>query len=133
VTEPVNTIYVDLDGTLCPIKQENERYEELPVYEDVVARLIRAREEGFRIVIHTARNMNTFKGDLSKINVVTGPAIMQWLERHRVPYDGLVLGKPWPGPKGFYIDDRTVRPDEFSSLDATAIAELLAPKNRGGR
>lgn len=123
--QPTNTLYVDLDGTLCPLKREHERYEDLPVREDVVARLRLASEEGFRIVVFTARNMRTFSGDLSRINAHTGPVVIRWLERNKVPYDGLLLGKPWPGPEGFYIDDRTVRPDEFVSLNTDAIKKLL--------
>lgn len=128
MTEAPDTLYIDLDGTLCPIKSEGERYEDLPAYEDMIARLHEARAEGFRIVVHTSRNMRTFKGDLSRINAVTGPSIIRWLDKNRVPYDGLVLGKPWPGPKGFYVDDRTVRPGEFTSLDLDQIAELVAPR-----
>jgi capsule biosynthesis phosphatase len=128
VTDSPNTLYVDLDGTLCPIKAEGDRYEDLPAYQDVIERLFKARNEGFRIVVHTARNMRTFGGDMARINVETGPSVLRWLDRNNVPYDGLVLGKPWPGPKGFYVDDRTVRPSEFTALDTDEIAELLAPR-----
>ena len=36
-----------------------------------------------------------------------------------IPYDEIIYGKPWPGHKGFYVDDRTIRPDEFlnSTID----------------
>ena len=30
-----------------------------------------------------------------------------------MPYDEIIYGKPWPGKRGFYVDDRAVRPDEF--------------------
>lgn len=36
-----------------------------------------------------------------------------WLEKWEIPYDEIVYGKVWPGHKGFYVDDRTIRPDEF--------------------
>ena len=35
------------------------------------------------------------------------------LEKWEIPYDEIVYGKVWPGHKGFYVDDRTIRPDEF--------------------
>lgn len=126
----VNTIYVDLDGTLCPVKREGERYEDLSVYTEVAERLARARQEGLRVVVFTARNMRTFGGDISKINVETAPRILEWLRRHDVPFDGLVVGKPWPGPRGFYVDDRTVRPDEFVQMPTDKILDLLGPQER---
>ena len=120
-----NVIYVDLDGTICPLKQRGERYEDLPVQQEVVARLREAREAGFRIVVHTARNMRTYGGDISMINSTTAPAILSWLERHGIAFDGLLVGKPWPGPDGYYVDDRTVRPDEFVRLTDSEISALL--------
>jgi capsule biosynthesis phosphatase len=126
----VNTIYVDLDGTLCPVKREGERYEDLTVYTEVAERLAQARQEGLRVVVFTARNMRTFGGDISKINVETAPRILEWLRRHDVPFDGLVVGKPWPGPRGFYVDDRTVRPDEFVQMPTDKILDLLGPQER---
>ncbi|HEV7252632.1 MAG TPA: hypothetical protein VGN97_05980 [Mesorhizobium sp.] len=126
----VNTIYVDLDGTLCPVKREGERYEDLAVHTEVAERLAQARQEGLRVVVFTARNMRTFGGDISKINVETAPRILEWLRRHDVPFDGLVVGKPWPGPRGFYVDDRTVRPDEFARMSTASILDLLGPQER---
>ena len=123
--EHPSTIYVDLDGTLCPIKKSGESYADLPVYPDVVARLRQARAEGYQIVVYTARNMRTYGGDVSRINVVTAPIIIEWLERHEVPYDGLIVGKPWPGPHGFYVDDKALRPDEFVRMSDAQIQALI--------
>jgi capsule biosynthesis phosphatase len=125
VTQTANTIYVDLDGTICPLRQPDESYADLPAREDVVERLRESREEGFRIVVHTSRNMRTYNGDISLINRNTAPTILAWLDAQKVPFDGLLVGKPWPGPGGFYIDDRTVRPDEFVNLKTTGILKLL--------
>jgi capsule biosynthesis phosphatase len=51
--------------------------------------------------------------------------LLEWLAKWNVPYDEILFGKPWPGRKGFYIDDRTVRPDEFLSLTETEIHRRL--------
>ncbi len=126
-----DTIYIDLDGTLCPLKGDTERYEDLPARPDVLARLIAARAQGYRVVVHTARNMRTHDGDLARINVDTAPRVLEWLRRRGVPFDGLIVGKPWPGPQGFYVDDRTVRPDEFVRLDDAGIHALLSPRSGG--
>nr|MCR5025180.1 capsular biosynthesis protein [Lachnospiraceae bacterium] len=43
------------------------------------------------------------------------PVLEAWLKKWDIPYDEIIYGKPWPGKKGFYVDDRTIRPEEFIS------------------
>ena len=57
--------------------------------------------------------MNSYKGNIGLINKYTAPCLIKWLEKWNIPYDELIFGKTWPGYKGFYVDDRTVRPKEF--------------------
>ncbi|HFM3195463.1 TPA: capsular biosynthesis protein, partial [Escherichia coli] len=45
--------------------------------------------------------------------------------RNNIPYDEIIVGKPWCGTNGFYVDDKAIRPSEFISLSETEIAELL--------
>ncbi len=103
----------DIDGTLCPIKKKDERYEDLIPYPEMVEKLKEYKEQGARIVLYTSRNMNTYKGNIGLINKNTAVVLNEWLEKWQIPYDEIVYGKVWPGHKGFYVDDRTVRPDEF--------------------
>ena len=107
------SLVVDVDGTLCPIKTEGECYSELPVNSRVLARLKEYRKNGFRIVLHTARNMRTYESNLGVINKNTAPVLLEWLARNDIPYDEIHFGKPWPGAQGFYLDDRSIRPREF--------------------
>lgn len=103
----------DIDGTLCPIKGKDEEYADLVPYPDMVDKLREYHDNGARIVLYTSRNMNTYKGNLGLINKHTAAVLSAWLEKWQIPYDEIVYGKLWPGHKGFYVDDRTVRPDEF--------------------
>ncbi|MGL5471486.1 MAG: capsular biosynthesis protein, partial [Shewanella sp.] len=80
---------------------------------------------GFSITISTARNMRTYDGNVGKINIHTLPIITEWLAKHQVPYDEILVGKPWCGKEGFYIDDRAVRPSEFATLSLYEINDLL--------
>ena len=57
--------------------------------------------------------MKTYNGDLKLINKYTRPIIEKWLSKWEIPYDELIVGKPWPGPIGFYVDDRAIRPNEL--------------------
>ena len=114
----------DIDGTLCPIKGKDERYEELVPYLDVVEKLRSYRQNGAKIVLFTSRNMNSYSGNIGLINKNTAKILLAWLEKWDIPYDEIIYGKPWPGHKGFYVDDRTVRPDEFLSCSLEQLDEI---------
>jgi capsule biosynthesis phosphatase len=120
--EKTKALVVDIDGTLCPIKQPGEDYADLPVEPRMLARLVELKREGWRIILSSARGMRTHDGNQGEIVARVLPVLAQWLDRNDVPYDELWMGKAWPGHQGFYIDDRTVRPREFieHSLDELA-------------
>lgn len=107
------TFVFDIDGTLCPIKKAEEQYEDIVPYDEMLRKLREYKEHGAKIVLFTSRNMNTYGGNMGLINKNTARVLTAWLEKWDIPYDEILYGKPWPGHKGFYVDDRTVRPDEF--------------------
>ncbi|MFH1399429.1 MAG: HAD hydrolase family protein [Candidatus Woesearchaeota archaeon] len=118
------SIVIDLDGTLCHLKKENEGYSDAKPNMEIVAKLREYKEKGFYIIVNSARNMRTFDGNLGKINAVTLKTILQWLDKHKIPYDEVYVGRPWCGFEGFYVDDQTVRPDEFLSKTYGEILKL---------
>lgn len=118
-------IVVDLDGTICHLREPGQSYAELKPRKDVVDRLKAYREQGYHVLIFTSRNMRTFEGNMGRILAETAPMTMAWLARHGVPYDEIHFGKPWAGKGGFYIDDRAIRPDEFVNLDISQIGGLV--------
>lgn len=107
------TFVFDIDGTICPIKLPDEKYEDLIPYSNIVDKMREYHEAGAKIVLFTSRNMNSYKGNIGLINKYTAKILSEWLDKWNIPYDEIIYGKPWPGHKGFYVDDRTVRPDEF--------------------
>ncbi len=116
----------DVDGTLCPIKKPDERYEDLVPYADIVKKLREYKEKGAKIILYTSRNMNSYHGDLDLIHQNTEPVLREWLRKWDIPYDDIVFGKLWPGHKGFYVDDRTVRPDEFLKCSPEELEDICA-------
>ncbi len=114
----------DIDGTICPVKKKEERYEDLVPYANVVEKMRYYKEQGAKIILLTSRNMNTYQGNLGLINKHTARILLDWLEKWQIPYDEIVYGKPWPGHKGFYVDDRTVRPDEFLNCSVEEMDEI---------
>ena len=103
----------DIDGTLYPIKEKNQEYIDLVPYADMVEKLREYKAGGAKIVLFTSRNMNSYGGNIGLINANTAKVLLQWLDKWEIPYDEIIYGKPWPGKRGFYVDDRAVRPDEF--------------------
>lgn len=128
----MKTLVIDLDHTICaPVDGEDQtadadlKYSEAIPDRALIERIREYRAAGFRVTIHTSRNMRTFAGNVSSIRRHTLPIIVAWLDRHAVPYDEIVVGKPWCGIDGFYVDDRAIRPSEFRTLSPVQIADLL--------
>jgi capsule biosynthesis phosphatase len=120
-------IVIDLDGTLTVDLETG--YPDKPLNEDVFEACRQYKAMGFEIVILTSRNMRTYQGNVGKINVHTVPGIIEWLEKHDVPYDEIHVGKPWCGFEGFYVDDKSIRPSEFASMNYDEIKDLLSKEN----
>ena len=116
-------LIIDLDNTICHTAGSDYAASE-PVAE-IVNRMIMYKKEGFIIVINTSRNMRTYDGDLEKINAYTLPTIIKWLDRHNIPYDEIIVGKPWCGLDGFYVDDRAIRPSEFLKYEYADLIDLI--------
>jgi capsule biosynthesis phosphatase len=118
---------MDLDGTIT-VDDPRRSYAEKEPDPEVVARMREYRAMGFTIVIHTARSMRSFGNSLGLITAHTLPVIIDWLKTHEIPYDEIQIGKPWCGTEGFYVDDRAIRPREFTALSLSEIHDLLAEK-----
>ena len=116
-------LVVDLDSTIT--LGDTSDYRNVSPNLEVIRQLVIYKEQGFTITIFTARNMRTYEGNVGLINVHTLPVITEWLAKHSVPYDEIIVGKPWCGKEGFYIDDRAVRPSEFASMSFEEITALL--------
>lgn len=117
-------IIIDLDGTLT-CEEPDVAYADKRPRLEVVKKLRLYRELGFQITVLTSRNMRTYSGNIGLINIHTLPKIIEWLTIHDIPFDEVVVGKPWCGEEGFYVDDRAIRPDEFASLAPNQIVALL--------
>jgi len=120
----MKNLIVDLDGTLTHLNSGD--YENVLPRKEVIKTLQEYKKNGYNIVISTARNMRTYEGNVGKINIHTLPIITKWLEKHQVPFDEIHVGKPWCGHGGFYIDDKAVRPSEFTSMTEEEIKTLLS-------
>ena len=123
------TFCFDIDGTICPIKKKEEAYIDLVPYPEMVSKIREYKEGGAKIVLFTSRNMNSYNGNIGMINANTAKVLLQWLDKWDIPYDEIIYGKPWPGHKGFYVEDRTVRPDQFLNCSVEEM-DALCKKSR---
>lgn len=128
MNEKEKRIVMDIDGVLA--KKDDGEYSDKEVDEDILERLNQYSNKGFYIILYTARNMNTHDGRIGKINAETAPVLLDWLEEKDVPYDEIHYGKPWCGHKGFYVDDKAIRPSEFENMSHEEIRELVEDEER---
>ena len=123
----VKRIVIDLDNTLT-IEEPDICYKDKKPNWPVIHKLIEYKSAGFEIVISTARNMRKYSNSIGHINANTLPVIIDWLKLHGVPYDEIHVGKPWCGDNGFYVDDKAIRPAEFTDLPYSEIITILNKK-----
>lgn len=116
-------IVIDLDDTISIT--ENGNYSESIPNLQVVEKLKEYKELGYDIVIHSSRNMRTYNNNIGEINVHTLPVVIDFLNKYNIPYDQIIMGKPWTGYGGFYVDDKSIRPSEFVNKTEEEIIDLL--------
>jgi capsule biosynthesis phosphatase len=96
---------IDLDGTICHIKNPNQNYIDIEPLPGAIEFLNELKSNGHYIIIYTARNMLTYQDSLGKIIANQAPVVIEWLKKYQIPYDELLFGKPFAD---YYIDDKSV-------------------------
>lgn len=98
-------ICLDLDGTVCENKLDEQNYSEvLPQYK-AVETIAKWREQGHYIVLQTARGMNTYKSNEGQI-LGNMKYLYEWLEKWNIVVDEIRIGKPHCD---VFIDDKGYR------------------------
>lgn len=111
-------IAIDLDGTICPIKDSPTSYAALEPLPGAVERIRELRGKGHYIIIVTARNMATCEGNVGKVMKKVGKLTLDWLADHGVEYDEIHFGKP---NADLYIDDRALRFSDWSEITESIV------------
>ena len=119
----MKNLVMDIDKTLT--LGDNKDYNLVSPNIKVINKVREYKSLGFNIILFTARNMRSYKGNIGKITAKTLPIIFKWLEKYDVPFDEIYIGKPWCGHDGFYVDDKAIRPDEFIKMNFTEIAKIV--------
>jgi capsule biosynthesis phosphatase len=111
-------IVIDLDGTICTLKQKNETYADVLVKPGAVEFIKKLRAEGHYIIIQTARNMATCESNIGKVMRNIGKITLEWLEKNGVEYDEIYFGKP---NANLYIDDRAFRFEDWQNMNTEQV------------
>lgn len=123
-------LIVDLDGTLT-VDDGEIPYAEKKPRTDVITKVNALHARGATVIIHSARNMRSYGGNIGMINKHTLPIVLAWLDRNGVCFDEVHMGKPWCGEHGFYVHSRSLRPDAFAALSVDDIERyytVMLPK-----
>jgi capsule biosynthesis phosphatase len=117
---PLLTFVIDIDDTLCKTETINGKrdYSTSIPFPDMIWRVNSFHEQGHKIILFTARQVNTYKGDIDLIHKHTKPVLEKWLKDHKVKYDELIFGKPW-GENVVYVDDKALTTTQFLRLPIT--------------
>jgi len=102
------TFCFDIDQTILLTDYIDGTYVLIGVKESIVDSLIKLKNKGHIIVLHTGRHWNHLA------------LTQKQLKQVGVPYDSLVMGKP---VADFYIDDKGIGPDQFYNLFKTFLEE----------
>ena len=116
-------LVIDLDDTISRTK--NSDYDNSTPIVSVVEKIREYKSLGYDIIIYSSRNMRTYNRNVGEINVHTLPKMIKFLDKYSIPYDEIIVGKPWCGKGGFYVDDKAIRPSEFISKSEDEIKILL--------
>jgi len=119
----MKNLVMDIDNTLT--LGDSKDYNLVSPNIEVINKVKEYKKDGFNIILFTARNMRSYEGNVGKITAKTLPIIFKWLEKHEVPFDEIYVGKPWCGHDGFYVDDKAIRPDEFTKMNYLEIAKIV--------
>lgn len=99
-------ICIDVDGVVCFTRREEEHYSEVKPIPRAVKSIQKLKDDGHYIILHTSRHMKTCEGNIGKIVAKQGRTLLDWLDRHKIPYDEIWFGKPLAD---VYIDDKAVK------------------------
>jgi capsule biosynthesis phosphatase len=106
-------ICCDIDGVICRLREPGQKYGELEPVPGAVAKLQSLKAAGHYVILMTARHMKTCGGNPGLAVARQGRTLLDWLERHGVPFDEIWFGKP---QADVYIDDNAFRFDSWKAI-----------------
>lgn len=110
------TLIVDVDDTIS-VTTTHDWQNATPIWE-TINKLNKLHDEGWTIILMTARGQVSCNGDFELADKKYRASMEDWLQRHGVKYDLLSFEKYLAA---YYIDDKSLMPEEFVNLDIRKI------------
>lgn len=103
----VTRVCFDLDDTLCEKPKDDLNYDYCTPIKENCDLLRTLFDSGVTIIIHTARGMNRFNGNVGIVQAAFAEKTIRWLHENNIPYHQIYFGKP---AADAYIDDKSINP-----------------------
>ena len=98
----LKTICFDIDNVICKTNLSKNYSKSIPIKKNI--KLInKAYNNGYRIILYTARYMGRCNGNLTKVKKLIKPLTLNQLEKWGVKYHKIYFGKP---SFDLFIDDK---------------------------
>ena len=99
-------ICIDIDGTICELKNYIGDYAKVKPLPGVVEFIKRRRKYGDKIILYTARHMKSCSGNVGLVMAKQGRTLLNWLAENGIEFDEIYFGKP---NADVYIDDNAIQ------------------------
>lgn len=98
------TICFDIDNIICKTNSKNDYIKSKPVKQNIKV-INKAYDQGFEIILYTARYMGRSNGNISKAKKKIEPLTLRQLKKWGVKYHKIYFGKP---SFDLFIDDKSI-------------------------
>ncbi len=100
----LKTICFDIDNVICKTDTTRDYSKSIPIKKNIKI-INEAYNNGFNIILYTARCMGRYKGNLTKVKKQIKPLTLKQLKNWEVKYHKIYFGKP---SFDLFIDDKSL-------------------------
>jgi capsule biosynthesis phosphatase len=100
----LKTICFDVDNVICETNIVRDYSKSIPIKKNIKI-INEAYNNGFSIILYTARYMGRCKGDITKVKKQIKPLTLKQLKNWGVKYHKIYFGKP---SFDLFIDDKSL-------------------------
>jgi capsule biosynthesis phosphatase len=100
----LKTICFDIDNVICKTDRLRDYSKSVPIKKNIKI-INKAYDNGYNIILYTARYMGRCKGNLKKVEKQIKPLTLKQLKKWGVKYNKIYFGKP---SFDLFIDDKSI-------------------------
>ena len=100
----LKTICFDIDNVICKTNSTNDYRQSVPIKKNIKV-INEAYNNGFSIILYTARYMGRCKGNITKVKKQIKPFTLKQLKNWGVKYHKIYFGKP---SFDLFVDDKSL-------------------------